>query len=271
MSAPTLVSADWLALRARADDLARSTRLADAVARRLGPGPLVVHDLGSGTGAMMRWLAPLLPGPQAWVLHDADPAILSHVDPRSIRDGHGLPVTVLTRVEQLADLPIGAFAGASLVTASALLDVLTEHDARAVVDACVASGAPALFSLTVSGRVRLTPRDADDPDIGSAFNDHQRRDAGGRRLLGPDAVRLIRRLFVEAGWRVSTRRTPWRLVAGDGALIAEWLDGWIGAAVEQRPELLGRAADYRRRRTDALTRGRLRVVVQHQDVLAWPR
>ena len=34
--------------------------------------PIVVHDLGSGTGSMMRWLAPLLPGPQTWVLHDIE-------------------------------------------------------------------------------------------------------------------------------------------------------------------------------------------------------
>ena len=30
-------------------------------------GPLVIHDLGGGSGAMGRWLAPRLPGPQHWV------------------------------------------------------------------------------------------------------------------------------------------------------------------------------------------------------------
>ncbi len=271
MSAPSLVSADWLALRARADDTARSERLAGVAARQIGGGPLVVHDLGSGTGAMMRWLAPLLPGPQAWVLHDADPLILSHIDPRSARDGFGLPVTVRTRVEHLADLPLEAFAGASLVTASALFDVLTDEDARAVVDACVASGVPALFSLTVTGRVRFGPRDPLDAALAAAFNDHQRRNAGGRRLLGPDAARLIRSLFAGAGWRVRTARTPWRLGAGHEPLIAEWLDGWISAAIEQRPELLPQATEYRRRRRDDLARGRLGVSVDHQDVLACPR
>jgi hypothetical protein len=271
MNTLPLVSADWLGLRARADATARSTRLAGAAARLIGAGPLVVHDLGSGTGAMMRWLAPQLPGPQAWVLHDADPAILRHVDARSALDEFGLPVTVRTRVEQLADLPLLAFDGASLVTASALLDVVTHDEARAVVDACVASGVPALFSLTVVGRVRLSPRDAADEALGQAFNDHQRRVVEGRRLLGPDAGRIVRGLFADAGWRVRAERTPWRLGVGDGQLIAEWLDGWVGAAVEQRPELLGRATEYRRRRDADRANGRLRVTVQHQDVLAWPR
>ena len=271
MNTLPLVSADWLALRARSDDSSRSQRLAAAAARLIGAGPLVVHDLGSGTGAMMRWLAPQLPGPQAWVLHDADPAILRHVDPRSALDEFGLPVTVRTRVEQLSELPIRAFAGASLVTASALLDVVTHDEARAIVDACVASRVPALFSLTVLGRVRMSPRDGDDAAFGAAFNDHQRRVVNGRPLLGPDAGGVVRGLFAAAGWRVRTAPTAWRLGAADDELIAEWLDGWIGAAVEQRPELLPRATDYRRRRDAELAHGRLRVTVRHQDVLAWPR
>jgi hypothetical protein len=271
MNTLPLVSADWLALRARADDAARSPRLAAAAARLIGPGPLVVHDLGSGTGAMMRWLAPQLPGPQAWVLHDADPTILRHVDARSALDGFGFPITVRTRFEQLAELPVRAFAGASLVTASALFDVVTHDEARAVVDACVASGVPALFSLTVVGRVRLSPHDAADTAIGAAFDDHQRRVVDGRRLLGPDGGETIRSLFTAAGWRVRTAQTPWRLGADSGQLITEWLDGWLGAAVEQRPELLSRLTDYRVRRDAEIARDKLRVTVQHQDVLAWPR
>ena len=35
-------------------------------------GRLVIHDLGGGSGAMGRWLAPRLPGPQHWVVHDRD-------------------------------------------------------------------------------------------------------------------------------------------------------------------------------------------------------
>jgi hypothetical protein len=271
MSALPLVSADWLAVRGRADDAARSEALAEAAARLAGPGPLVVHDLGSGTGAMMRWLAPRLAGAQAWVLHDADPAILSHVDARGARDGFGMPITVRTRVERLAELPAPAFEGASLVTASALLDVITLEEARAIVDACLASDVPAFFSLSVTGRVRLSPRDPRDAALASAFNDHQRRRADGRRLLGPDAADVVRELFAASGWQVRTARTPWRLGAGDGQLIAEWLDGWIAAAVEQSPELLPQAAAYRRRREDELAAGGLRVSVDHRDVLAWPR
>ncbi len=76
-------SPDWLALREPADAAARSRELvgllaADPAVRGRSPGaPLVVHDLGSGSGSMGRWFAPLLPGPQHWVLHDRDAVLLA--------------------------------------------------------------------------------------------------------------------------------------------------------------------------------------------------
>ncbi|MDN5857609.1 MAG: SAM-dependent methyltransferase, partial [Pseudonocardia sp.] len=64
---------DWLALRAGADAAARAPEAADRVAAYLGDGPVTVRDLGCGTGSMLRWLGPRLPGPQRWYLHDRDP------------------------------------------------------------------------------------------------------------------------------------------------------------------------------------------------------
>ena len=60
------VSPEWLALREPADAAARSAELAERLARHLpAAGRLVIHDLGGGSGAMGRWLAPRLPGPPA--------------------------------------------------------------------------------------------------------------------------------------------------------------------------------------------------------------
>jgi hypothetical protein len=270
MSSLPLVSPDWLALREAADADARSRGLADGAAGVIPSGPLVVHDLGSGTGAMMRWLAPRLPGPQTWVLHDADAGILSHLGPEPVTDASGSAVSVRTSVEDLAELPADGLVGASLVTASALLDVVTSEEARAIVVACVAAGAPALFSLSVSGRVRFDPRHPLDRPLTDAFNDHQRRAAAGRRLLGPGAVEVLARLFIAAGWSVRVAETPWRLGPGSGELLSEWLDGWLDAAVEQGPELGDAAGEYRRRRRTQLADGRLHVTVEHRDLLAWP-
>jgi len=70
------VSPEWLALREPADAAARSAELADRLARHLPAGPLLIHDLGGGSGAMGRWLAPRLPGLQHWVMHDRDADLL---------------------------------------------------------------------------------------------------------------------------------------------------------------------------------------------------
>ena len=123
----------------------------------------------------------------------------------------------------------------------------------------------------VIGRVDVTPADPLDEHIAGAFNAHQRRTAGGRRLLGPDAVDAAVDAFTRLGADVLVRPTPWRLDAADAALVAEWFTGWVGAACEQRPELAAPAASYARRRLAEAGAGRLRVTVHHQDLLAIPR
>ena len=93
------VSPDWLDLREPADAAARAADLVEHLRRHLpATGRRVIHDLGCGTGAMGRWLAPLLPGPQHWVLHDRDPDLLALAAadlPGPAADG--APVAVETR------------------------------------------------------------------------------------------------------------------------------------------------------------------------------
>lgn len=263
------VSVDWLMLRGEADARSRSRPLAIEAARML-QAPLTVHDLGSGTGSMMRWLAPILPGPQTWVLHDWNHALLAHAEMHPVNDGDGMPTTVRTRVGHLGLLREADLAGASLVTTSALLDVLARDEIEAVVRACVAAGAPALFGLSVTGRVELDPVDPGDRVFEAAFNDHQRRMAHGRRLLGPDAVAVAAEFFRSAGWSVRVADSPWQLTEADLTLIEEWMDGWLAAAVEERPALQEWADEYARTRAAQLAGPGLRVVVHHEDLLAWP-
>lgn len=278
MSEVLEVSVDWLSLREAEDARARSDALADAVPGLLNRGRghrrggIVVHDLGSGTGSMMRWLAPRLPGPQTWVLHDWNASLTARASegPRT-HDGAGRPVELLSRIGELHALDSHALRGASLVTASALLDVLTAAEAHAIVDACVAAGAPVLLSLSVTGDVGLTPWDRRDIRYTRAFNAHQRREVDGRSLLGRYGAPLVLGLFRQAAWHVRTALTSWRLDARDPLLLAEWFDGWIDAAAEQEPALLRETAGYRELRWAQHARGELSARVYHLDLLAWPR
>ncbi|MEV0171470.1 methyltransferase domain-containing protein [Streptomyces sp. NPDC050803] len=270
---PPRYAPEWLELREAPDGVARAQELLDPLRMRLANLPgrgdgLVIHDLGCGTGSMGRWLAPRLDGAQHWVLHDRDPYLLHFAavaSPRAAADGSR--VTVETRRGDVARLTPDALTGASLVTASALLDVLTREEVETLAEACTGAGCPALLTLSVAGRVELTPAHPLDAEIAEAFNAHQRR----TDLLGPDAVTVACEAFSERGATVRLHPSPWRLGPADSALTAQWLRGWVGAAVEQRPELRQPAERYLRERLEACEAGELNVVVHHTDLLALSR
>ncbi|GLZ35792.1 hypothetical protein Lesp02_79790 [Lentzea sp. NBRC 105346] len=255
---------EWLALREKADADARATELLDylrdSILNRSG---VSVRDLGCGTGSMGRWLAGKLSGVRHVVLHDRDPRLLGLAEASM----SALGITVETREGDLAALKADDLAGADLVTCSALLDLLTADEMNALAAACVHGGVPALFTLSVAGRVELTPAEPLDAAFQDAFNAHQRRVEGGRRLLGPDAPEAAAEAFAQLGADVRTAPSPWRLGPDQAALTAEWLRGWVGAAVEQEPELAEQAGPYLERRLS----GELNAVVHHIDLLAIPR
>src|SRR5688500_6796352 len=191
------VSPEWLLLREPADAAARSAELAQRLGRHLASaGRLVIHDLGGGSGAMGRWLAPRLPVPQHWVVHDWDADLLR----LAAADVPG-PVTVEGRRSDITRLTRGELAGASLVTASALLDLLTADELARMLVAC--AGCPMLLALSVVGRVTLTPEEPLDALMGAAFNSHQRR---GRLRAGARAGRQGPRLPGAAPGAVGRRR-----------------------------------------------------------------
>ncbi|GAA5127662.1 SAM-dependent methyltransferase [Haloechinothrix salitolerans] len=265
------VAPEWLALREPADAAARSTELLEPLRAWLPSGPLVIHDLGAGSGANTRWLAPRLPGPQRWVLYDNDADLLALAAAGDARTADGSQVAVETCLSDLTRLRPDDLAGTSLVTASALLDLLTADEVESLVDAIVPAGCPALFTLSVVGRVEPHPADSWDAEITAAFNDHQRRVVPGRgRLLGPDAVSATARAFRRRGWTTMVRPSPWRLDSGRPSLLTRWLTEWCEAAVVRRPGLATPVEAYLARRGRACEAGELRVAVHHADLLVLP-
>lgn len=266
------VSPDWLELREGADAAARSRDLVRLLRSRLpAVRPLVIHDLACGSGSMARWLAPLLTGQQHWVQHDRDPELLALAEaeaPGFAADGAF--VTFETRVSDVTRLGRRDLAGASLVTSSALLDLLTGEELEALVSACASAGCPVLFSLSVTGRVQLLPADRLDTRVAAAFDAHQRRTTPRGRLLGPDAVEAAAGHFRRRGLEVVVRPSPWRLGVAQSELAAEWLKGWVEAACEQDASLVAHADAYRRRRLAEARAGCLAVAVGHADLLVLP-
>jgi hypothetical protein len=266
------VRPEWLVLREPADAAARSAELAARLGHRLpAAAPMVIHDLGGGSGAMGRWLAPRLHGPQHWVVHDRDPVMLELAvtdPPGPAADGSA--VTVEAKRSDITRLEPAALGGASVVVASALLDMLTADELHRMLGACTEIGCPILLALTVVGRVALAQADPLDARMAAAFNAHQRRTTAAGRLLGPDAVAAAVDALGGSGAEVLVRPSPWRLGAADAELEAEWLDGWIAAACEQEPALHHAAGAYRDRRLAQAAAGELEATVDHADLLVAP-
>lgn len=269
------VSPDWLGLREAADTAARASDLVAAVRRHLtapaGRRRLEIHDLGCGTGAVGRWLAPRLPGQQHWILYDRDPVLLE----RAVASVVGAAadhaaITVEARQRDIVELTADDITGADLVTAGALVDLLTTEEVDGIAAACAGAGSPALLTICVVGRVELDPAEPHDTEVMAAFNAHQRRVVAGRRLLGPDAVDTAVEAFGRRGMATAAHPTPWRLGPDHPALLSEWFRGWLDAACEQDPALVDRAAGYAGRRLHQIADGRLCAVVHHLDVFARP-
>jgi len=257
----------WLALRETADAAARS----DALTRRVVQAiehrrPLRIVDLGAGTGANARYLLNRLPRPQRWLLVDRDPSLLDES-----RRSPALTTVVETRQLTLGPVEsLDVCAGAHLVTASALLDLVSETWLQALAARCRAEGAAVLFALTYDGRSECLPGEPEDSTIQMLFNEHQTcSDKGFGAAAGPAAASCAERALGAVGYHVERAASDWRLGPEARDLQSQLIQGWAGAAAEMDPLRSSMIASWRNRRLAHIDAGRSRVTVGHQDLVAW--
>jgi hypothetical protein len=267
MSADSLST--WLALRESADIAARSAALTQAIAARLPHHrPLGILDLGSGTGSNVRYLSSRLPVPQHWLVVDRDPNLLAQGPAPSATCDIETLCRNLGGPDDLAD-PV-LFAGRHLVTASALLDLVSDQWLRVLAGRCRTSGAAALFTLNYNGRSRCTPAEAEDDLVRDCMNRHQRtNDKGFGRAAGPDAVDCAERWFAASGYQVRREASDWNLAPEQGELQQQLIEGWAQAAEEIAPEQTPMIRDWLARRLGHVAAGRSHVIVGHEDLAAW--
>jgi SAM-dependent methyltransferase len=306
-------SADWLQQREPFDAAARdgaAPRLALdarlAAWRAPADAPLRIIDLACGTGANLRWLAPRLGGAQQWLVVDHDAALLQRWpdclkdrrggngasrgnsgngsnggEGRDVRHGGALQFSstgfhaaiVRRRLDLAQSLKILPWHAARLVTGSALLDLVSAAWLQRLVAAAATARVALLMALSVDGRHRWAPGDADDAAVAALFGAHQQRDKGfGGPALGAAAAPTLALALRRCGYRVHSARSDWRL---DGrrdlqalALQRALIDGIAAAALEQAPAAAARVQAWWQRRLALAPRSVLRV--GHLDVLALP-
>lgn len=295
-------SADWLLLREPFDRAARRAAWEDGSAaaavarwrRQCAGRAMTAIDLACGLGANLRELAPRLGGAQHWRLVDHDPVLLSAL-PRALeawahRHGYRFapadaadpwrPIeiigsdfqaqVVLQQLDLARDLAGLDFREARLVTASALLDLVSAPWLQTLLRKAQTDRCAMWFALNVDGRTAWDPGDPDDEPVHALFGRHQRRDKGFGPALGPRAAAFVSQQIVDSGYESLQVQTDWLIDGAQApAMQLAMVEGMATAARQQDPGSDDTVRRWKARRDAAVGGSQLRV--GHVDVLAMPR
>ncbi len=261
-------SAEWLALREPYDRAARNGAVREALAAAFRDHPsIAVVDLACGTGATLRALGPHLPPRQSWRLVDNDLGLLA----KASSENRPPEVTVTTKpVDLVRDLEFALDGPLDLVTASALLDLVSPEWLERFIVEAAARHLPVYAALSYDGRVNMEPELRFDGEMLAGLNLHQRTDKGFGPALGPMAPARAAERFAHVGYVVTQGRSDWVLGAADRemqeALFASFAELALLTTMLSTDEIGGWLA---RRRT-SLAQGRSRLQIGHVDILARP-
>lgn len=260
-------SVEWLALREPIDGRARNADVLAAVAAHFAAASaLRIVDLGSGTGSTLRATAARLPKPQHWLLTDHDAELLTHA--RMVSDDTPVQTRLVDLNRDLASL---FELRPDLITASALIDLVSAQWLADFVERAVAGSQPVYIALSYDGRVVMEGADDFDAAIVAAVNAHQRTDKGFGAALGPDAASVATAMFEAHGWEILQGQSDWIARGSEHAFQRELLNGWASAAREMNGVDAAAVDDWLARRLASSAAGQLTLRVGHLDFFARPR
>jgi hypothetical protein len=276
-------SALWLALRESLDAQSRDAGLVASLREE----SLEIIDLGAGTGANLRYAAPRLEGVQDWLLVERERRLLGAVeecmeawadqtDTQLSASGGNLFLHAerfdcrvrkleLDLASHLEQLPIPA---AGVVTASALLDLVSEEWLRRLIRKAADAAAALWFTLTYDGRIGCVPVEPEDEEVRALFNRHQLRDKGFGPALGPEAGRAAVKILAEHGYRVRSGPSDWHVGQQQPQLQQALIEGWFAAASEIAPFRTAALQNWMKRRCAHIDAGRSVLLVGHLDLVA---
>jgi hypothetical protein len=283
-------STHWLALRESVDASSRAAGLAGLLCDEFGGHSRVeIIDLGAGTGANLRYAAPLLAGAQDWLLVERDPLLLAAMAQQLQAWSHsmqshctvsGARIAVRAdrfecQVQSLAldlalhldSLPLRR---GVLLTASALLDLVSEAWLRMLMRRAAAAEATVWFTLTYDGRIACDPVEADDRAVRELVNQHQLRDKGFGLALGPAAAGTAQEILGEHGYLVQCASSDWCVGPDHAALQYALVEGWFEAACEIAPASTSMLRAWRKLRRAHIEGGRSTLRVGHVDMVGRP-
>ena len=225
---------DWLALREPADIAARAPALIDMFSRHLTDRKAsTILDIGCGTGSTWRTLESRAPHDTRWLLLDHDPLLLEEAERRI-----GVNNKVTYKQIDLNDLAKMPLQEMTLVTASALFDLVSEDFCAAFVDRLSAQNCGLYAALNYDGTINWSHPHPLDGDMVGTFNRHQQTDKGFGKALGPHAATSLERLLSARDYQVHTMKSPWRMDTAAADLQEAFITGFREPlmAMSEKPE-----------------------------------
>jgi hypothetical protein len=261
-------AAGWLALREPYDGRARNPAVLDAVTDAFaGRSAIAVVDLACGLGSTLRAISPRLPAKQIWRLVDDDLDLLhgAAAQPRP----PGADVTML-RLDLARGLRAALADPIELITASALLDLVSADWLEQLVAHAAERRLPVYVALTYDGRAALEPANANDAAIVAAVNRHQLIDKGFGPALGPQAAAFAAKCFAAAGYALVDGRSDWAFTPQDREIQLEIFAGWADAARAVAAVPPAAIDAWLAARRSSVADGRSSLRVGHVDLFARP-
>ena len=273
----------WLSLREPADHRARDSHLLARVQEWVrsqqqsdghpgegqnGAEYFRVADLGTGAGSNGVYLSTRLPAAQHWTLLEQNPQLLAEARQRLEPKVAAVEARHCTLGQENLDRFIPR--NARLVTASALIDLVSALWLSALADAAQARSAGVYIVLSYAGHFELSQPHPDDDWLGCRINEHQHGNKGSGAALGPEATDYLQKQMQQRGYEVALAPSPWDLSPAERQLQAALINGWCEAALEQCPAQKDRIGQWQASRLKNARQGALRIRVHHHDLFAWP-
>jgi SAM-dependent methyltransferase len=219
-------SLDWLTLREPADNASRNREVLGALGEwARNRGPLRIVDLGAGTGSARRALGSCVGPGCNWTLVEHDPELIAAG--QALLDPKG--AIHYRRLDLSADLGQVFAEPVDLITASALIDLVSSSWLKALADHFHRRRCAAWIGLTYDGHLHFTPEFENDRCVIDAFNRDMMKDKGFGPALGPDAHGYLADRLRGKGM-VLEGPSPWLLGPGQQALKVAMVDGIAAAA-----------------------------------------